>query len=90
MIVCICNVLNESQISGAIEAGARTVSDVYDGCDAIPRCGQCRTDISQMLHKYSTTFSPVPSRADGFEGRVALQTPAACSECPRSCNALYA
>lgn len=72
MIVCICNALNEARINSAIQAGACTVAEVYNGCAATPRCGKCRTDIGLMLRENSTPDAPpAPSRfEDSFEAQA--------------------
>jgi len=49
MIVCICNVLTESDVRAAVENGARDADAVYShhGCER--ECGTCACTIEEFL-----------------------------------------
>ena len=49
MIVCVCNVLTESDVRAAIESGARDADAVYShhGCER--ECGTCVCMIEEFL-----------------------------------------
>lgn len=49
MFVCICNGITHRQIVAAIEAGAQTVTEVYDYYHAIPKCCSCEPEITELL-----------------------------------------
>jgi bacterioferritin-associated ferredoxin len=49
MFVCICNGITQRQIVAAIEAGAQTVTEVYEYYHAIPKCCSCEPEIAQLL-----------------------------------------
>ncbi|MDJ0974054.1 MAG: (2Fe-2S)-binding protein [Planctomycetota bacterium] len=50
MIVCHCTGKTDTQIRRAVEAGARSCSDVTRACDAGGVCGGC-TPLIEMLTK---------------------------------------
>ena len=49
MYVCNCNGIRERQVRAAIEAGARRPAQIFEACDARPRCARCVCDMREML-----------------------------------------
>jgi len=52
MIVCSCKAVNDRTVRATIEAGARTVEEVSQRCNAASRCGGCRPGIQEILAEY--------------------------------------
>lgn len=55
MIVCICEVCTDKDITEAIEGGAHTVAQVGQRCGAGTGCGACREYILDMLDDAQAT-----------------------------------
>lgn len=55
MIVCLCVVTTETEITSAISDGAHTVEQVGDHCGAGTGCGSCREYISALLERSGAT-----------------------------------
>lgn len=49
MIVCHCEVVNDQQISHAINQGARTVAQVCGSTGAGKNCGSCIFTVKRLL-----------------------------------------
>lgn len=49
MYVCICRAVTEAEVRGCIAAGACTVEDVSDRCEAGTGCGSCVEQIAALL-----------------------------------------
>jgi bacterioferritin-associated ferredoxin len=49
MIVCHCEVVSDRRIRAEVEAGARTIDEIGEGCGAGTRCGSCRPTIGVLL-----------------------------------------
>ena len=49
MFVCICRAVTEAEVRGCIAAGACTVEDVSDRCEAGTGCGSCLDKIAALL-----------------------------------------
>lgn len=49
MIVCHCHVVNDAAIVGAVEAGARTLSDVCRSTGAGRDCGACVFSVRRLV-----------------------------------------
>ena len=54
MFICICNGINERQVSAAIDSGAAKVSEIYRANGCAPRCGQCVPQMRQALDRRPT------------------------------------
>ena len=48
-LLCHCLVVEEGEVRKAIRAGARTVDEVGDRCEAGTGCGSCRAGITVLL-----------------------------------------
>lgn len=62
MYICVCNGVNERDIRGAIEAGARTVSDLQRELGVASGCGQCAREAQCLLRE--------SRQACAFDGRL--------------------
>ncbi len=49
MIVCHCDVVNDTQIARALEQGARTVAQVCGATGAGQRCGSCVFTVKRII-----------------------------------------
>lgn len=49
MYVCLCNGFTDRCVDRAIDAGARTVSQVYRGVGCKPQCGKCIPTVRAQL-----------------------------------------
>ena len=49
MIVCVCKVVSDSTVRKAVEAGARTISEVGRACGAGQGCGNCVRNVAQII-----------------------------------------
>lgn len=49
MIVCHCEVVNDKQITHALEQGARTVAQVCGATGAGRNCGSCVFTVKRLL-----------------------------------------
>ena len=56
MIICHCEVVNDQQVARALDAGARTVSQVCGATGAGKNCGSCVFTLKRLLceHRAST------------------------------------
>jgi bacterioferritin-associated ferredoxin len=52
MYVCCCNVVTDREVADAIEAGARTRSEVTRACGAGGDCGACHATIDGMIEAH--------------------------------------
>lgn len=48
-IICPCNGIDESEVKSAVEAGARTLEEVFERLDQQIFCGGCLVDIDEWL-----------------------------------------
>jgi bacterioferritin-associated ferredoxin len=48
-LLCHCLVVEEGEVRKAIRAGARTIEEVGDRCEAGTGCGSCRAGITVLL-----------------------------------------
>lgn len=53
MYVCICNGLTDSQIRGAIAAGANRPKEVYAACNCNAQCGCCTGTMLTIIRDQS-------------------------------------
>lgn len=51
-VLCQCLNVTEAEIKRAIRAGARTVEDIGESCEAGTGCGSCRGGIGVLLEEY--------------------------------------
>ncbi|MBI5516738.1 MAG: (2Fe-2S)-binding protein [Deltaproteobacteria bacterium] len=63
MIVCICRGVRCSTIRAAIRAGALTVEEVGDACEAGTDCGSCQDEIAGMIDEAGASRASAPSPA---------------------------
>jgi bacterioferritin-associated ferredoxin len=49
MYVCVCNGVTDREVGAAIEAGARTRTEVTRACSAGGDCGSCHRAIDEMI-----------------------------------------
>lgn len=54
MIVCHCEVVNDQQITRAIDLGARTVAQVCRATGAGRNCGSCIFTLKRLLCQHET------------------------------------
>jgi len=52
VIVCHCEIVNDQQITRAIDQGARTVSQVCRATGAGQNCGSCIFTLKRLLCKH--------------------------------------
>lgn len=50
-LLCHCMVISEREVLAVIRAGARTVDDVGDRCEAGTGCGSCRGGIKILIEE---------------------------------------
>jgi NAD(P)H-nitrite reductase large subunit len=55
MIVCHCRVVSSGDITDALDAGARTVSEVCRRTGAAQSCGTCVFSVRQVVCQHETT-----------------------------------
>lgn len=48
-LICHCMVVSEREVLACIRAGARTVDEVAEACEAGSGCGSCRGGIEVIL-----------------------------------------
>jgi len=60
MIVCSCNVLNDTQVRSAIANGATRprMSQIYASLGCTAQCGRCARTIKVMLQEVSRFLTP--------------------------------
>lgn len=51
MYVCICAAVSEVQVHACIDAGASTVEEIGEHCDAGTGCGACLDRLDNMIEK---------------------------------------
>ncbi len=51
MFVCLCKGVSDKKIQALIEAGASSVKDVMQSCQAGSDCGSCICQLRQMLEE---------------------------------------
>ena len=49
MFVCICNAINERQVTEAVEAGAGSALEVYAHWGCAPQCGICFNAMGEKV-----------------------------------------
>ncbi|MGH4018367.1 MAG: (2Fe-2S)-binding protein [Pseudonocardiaceae bacterium] len=49
MYVCFCAAVTEAEVRACVLAGARTVDEVSDWCEAGTGCGGCHEHIAALL-----------------------------------------
>lgn len=55
MIVCHCGVVSSSDITAALEAGARSTSEVCRRTGAAQNCGTCVFSVRQVVCQHEAT-----------------------------------
>jgi bacterioferritin-associated ferredoxin len=51
MYVCVCSMVREHEVRGAIRCGARTEESVGDACGAGTGCGSCLDRICELIQE---------------------------------------
>lgn len=79
-LICQCTAVYRSEIQAAIEAGADTVDEVSDHCDAGSGCHSCHGDIKALLEAHArrqlaSQKAPTPLRQLSLFDRVAGNKP---------------
>ena len=49
MYVCLCTGLSDRTIRAAVEAGCRSVAQIYRACGERPQCGKCVAQIRDLI-----------------------------------------
>ncbi|HZO38051.1 MAG TPA: (2Fe-2S)-binding protein [Methylomirabilota bacterium] len=52
MYVCYCAAVTDSAVTAAIDAGAHTIEELGDRCDAGRDCGGCHPALAELLAGY--------------------------------------
>ncbi|MBV1861042.1 MAG: (2Fe-2S)-binding protein [Nannocystaceae bacterium] len=62
-VLCQCLNVTEAEIKRAIRAGARSVDDIGERCEAGTGCGSCRGGIGVLLseHLLARARKPLPA-----------------------------
>ena len=68
MIVCHCNVVNDRAISAAVDAGARTVSQVCHATGAGRDCGACVFAVKQVVCQHGAVVRTGPWEVESAAG----------------------
>ena len=55
MLVCQCNGVSDRTIRKAVRAGAVTVDDVGQACEAGTCCGGCADSIAEVIHSEASS-----------------------------------
>lgn len=63
MYVCLCRAVTRKTIIEMIEAGARTVDEVADRCQAGTSCGHCVPTVVRLLDEWPTQVVDQPKGA---------------------------
>ena len=64
MIVCHCEVVNDRDVVGAIEAGARTLAGLCKSTGAGKSCGVCVFSLKRLLCEHGRIVAPLPPEVD--------------------------
>ena len=64
MIVCHCGVVNDTTVSRAIEAGARTLSGVCSSTGAGRDCGACVFSLKRLLCQHQSSVVATPAEVE--------------------------
>ena len=51
-LVCICNLINESEIKALLKRGASSTHDIQDLTRAGTSCGRCLPEIDEIVNSY--------------------------------------
>lgn len=62
-LICHCMVVSEREVLACIRAGARTVDEVAEACEAGSGCGSCRGGIEVILAEERARRSRRPAAA---------------------------
>ena len=71
MIVCHCNVVNDRAVTGAIDAGARTLAGVCAATGAGRACGSCVFSVKRLLCEHESASAPRVATHQAREVEVA-------------------
>ena len=52
MYVCYCAAVTDAAVDEAIEAGAHTIEELGDRCDAGTGCGGCHPALAELLARH--------------------------------------
>ncbi len=64
MVVCLCAGSRDRDIERAVEAGARSLSEIGDFCRAGLDCGGCHSTLLEILDRRSCETCPNRNRCD--------------------------
>lgn len=51
-LVCLCNFIEEKEITGVLKKGAASTKEIQDVTGAGTSCGRCIPEIDQMVEKW--------------------------------------
>jgi bacterioferritin-associated ferredoxin len=74
MYVCVCKAVTDTEVDGAIEAGALSVAEVTRACRAGGDCGACHAMIDRMIEGRCDRAYTAPSPGHSL-GHAASQAP---------------
>ncbi len=60
MYVCMCMAVTEAQVRSCLRAGARTVEEVSEHCEAGTGCGGCLGTV-QLIVEGGSLIDPAPT-----------------------------
>lgn len=59
MFVCNCTPLTEDQVWEAIKKGARTTDEIFSRWESVENCGQCTTQMREMIKNHLLRTLPL-------------------------------
>lgn len=58
MIVCLCEGVNDREISSCFERGSSNLETIGSACGAGTGCGHCHSDIRELLGRLRSRSAP--------------------------------
>jgi bacterioferritin-associated ferredoxin len=65
VIVCHCEVVNDEQVTGALDSGARTLSQLCGATGAGKNCGSCVFTLKRLLCEHRANSDAVLVEVEG-------------------------
>jgi len=65
VIVCHCEVVNDEQVTRALDQGARTVSQLCGATGAGKSCGSCVFTLKRLLCEHRNSNDAAPVEVEG-------------------------